>query len=177
MKHRLAMQRAIKAELGEDSTPSMQFRLDDDDAVGLSFTRSLRWFEKHTRTMRKNWRFMAIDYNRGYSVCLSDQGILAEEVQTAFWPCGLAVLCRPGDELTVMNFGHHKLHHDMPTMIQPGPCMYLRARHDDNDSAAKFKTGPMHPLDARERSFFKSQFNVDEDQVRAVFSNPPSPVG
>lgn len=177
MKHRLAMQLAIKEELGEDTTPSMQFRLDDDDAVGLGFIRSLHWFERHTRTMRKNWRYMAIEYNRGYSVSLSDQGIVAEEVRTAFWACGLAVLFRPGDPLTVMNFSHHKLHHDMSTLIQPGPYMYLRAKHDDNDSAAKYKTGPMQPLDEAGRAFFKAQFNVDEDQVKAVFSAPPVPVG
>ncbi|WP_297778750.1 glycosyltransferase [uncultured Roseovarius sp.] len=176
MKHRLAMQIAIKTELGEDTVPSMQFRLDDDDAVAISFVRSLRWFEKHTRTMRKNWPHMAIDYNRGYSVTLSDEGIKAEEVQPPFWACGLAVLFRPGDDLTVMNFSHHKLHYDMPTLIQPGPHMYLRAKHDDNDSAAKYVCGPMHPLDSREAAFFKSQFNVDEDQVKAVFSDPPSPV-
>ncbi|MFU8778350.1 MAG: glycosyltransferase [Roseovarius sp.] len=177
MKHRLAMQLAIKAELGEDTDLSMQFRLDDDDAVGLGFVRSLRWFEKHTRTMRKSWRYMAIDYNRGYSVTLSEQGIIAEELQAPFWACGLAVLFRPDDPLTVMNFGHHKLHYEMPTLIQPGPHMYLRAKHADNDSHAKYKTGPMHPIDAREAAFFKSQFNVDEDRVKAVFSNPPWPAG
>ncbi|WP_093038553.1 glycosyltransferase [Roseovarius azorensis] len=177
MKQRLAMQRAIKEELGEDTTHSIQFRLDDDDAVAVGFTRSLRWFVKHSATMRKNWRYMAIEYNRGYSVQLSDQGIMAEEVQSPFWACGLGVLFRPGDPLTVMNFAHHKLHLEMPTFLNPTPRMYLRAKHDDNDSADRYQTGPLHPLSAEERSLFQKQFNVDEDRVKAVFSPRPAPGG
>lgn len=177
MKQRLAMQTVIKQELGEDSIPSIQFRLDDDDAVAVNFTRSLRWFVKHTATLRKNWRTMAIEFNRGYTVQLSDQGILAEEVQSPFWACGLAVLFRPGDPLTVMNFPHHKLHLAMPTLLHPTPRMYLRARHADNDSAEAFRTGPLHPLDAMERRLFLDQFNVDEDRVKAVFAAPRGPGG
>lgn len=177
IKQRLAMQTVIKQELGDDATPSIQFRLDDDDAVAVNFTRSLRWFVKHTTGLRKNWRYMAIEYNRGYSVQLSNQGIMAEEVQSPFWSCGLAVLFRPGDPLTVMNFSHHKLHREMPTLLHPTPRMYLRAKHDDNDSAEAYQTGPMHPLDAEERRLFQQQFNVDEDRVKAVFSAPLGPGG
>lgn len=177
MKHRLAMQLMIKQELGEDKGESIQFRLDDDDAVGTNFVSGLRWFVKQSAGMRKNWRYMAVEYNRGYSVALSDQGIIAEEVISPFWACGLAVLFRAGDPRTVMNFAHHKLHHNMPTLIHPTPYMYLRSKHDDNDSAANYHPGPMHPLSAKERAFFKTQFNVDEDQVKAVFSAPPARVG
>ncbi|NCQ24017.1 MAG: riboflavin synthase subunit beta [Rhodobacteraceae bacterium CG17_big_fil_post_rev_8_21_14_2_50_63_15] len=170
MKQRTAMQTVIKKELGEDKTHSIQFRLDDDDAVAVNFTRSLRWFVKHTATLRKNWRYMAIEYNRGFSVNLSEHGIMAEEVQSPFWACGLAVLFRPGDPLTVMNFPHHKLHLEMPTLLHPTPRMYLRAKHEDNDSAESYQTGPMRLLNDDERLLFKQQFNVDEDRVKAVFS-------
>ena len=177
MRHRLAMQLSIKEELGDDKTESIQFRLDDDDAVGVNFIRSVLWFVKHTAAMRKRWRYMAIEFNHGFSVKLSDQGIMTEDVLTPFWACGLAVLFRPGDPRTVMNFAHHKLHHNMVTMINPTPYMYLRSKHDDNDSAANYNPGPMHPLTDKQRALFKAQFNVDEDQVKAVFSAPPVHVG
>ena len=176
MRHRTAMQRAIKQELGEDDTDSIQFRLDDDDAVSVGFIRSLRWFEKTTRSMRRKWRNVAFEYNRGYAVQLSSRGIAAEEVQTPFWACGLAVLFRPGDPRTVMNYGHHKLHHDMPMISNPGPRMYLRAIHADNDSGAKYKTRGLQPLGAADRAVLRDQFNVDEDRVKAVFSAPPARV-
>jgi hypothetical protein len=177
MRHRSAMQLAIKEELGDDETESIQFRLDDDDAVAVGFTRSLRWSAKASRTMRKKWRNVAFEYNRGYSVALSDQGISAEEVQSPFWACGLAVLFRPNDPRTVMNYGHHKLHLEMPMISNPAPKMYLRSKHDDNDSGANFEPRSLQPLTDTDRAFFKRQFNVDEDQVKAVFSAPPVPVG
>lgn len=177
MRHRHAMQEAIKEELGEDTTESLQWRLDDDDALSINFTRSIRWLAKHTAPMRKNWRNVVFEYNSGYSVALSEQGIVAEEVQSPFWACGLAVLFRPGDPKTVMNYAHHRLHTHMPTFINPHPHMYLRSKHEDNDSAAKFKTGPLQPLSAEERQFFRDRFNVDEDHVKAVFSAPMPPRG
>lgn len=172
MRHRIAMQIAIKEELGEDETESIQWRLDDDDAVSVHFVRSIRWCAKHTETMRKNWKNIAFEYNHGYSVCLSENGIVAEDVQSSFWACGLAVLFRPGDPKTVMNYAHHKLHTHMPTFINPTPHTYLRSKHTDNDSGATYKTGHLSPLTDDQRAFFRSQFNVDEDHVKRVFAAP-----
>ena len=176
MKHRLAMQLAIKEELGDDTEESLQFRLDDDDAVARSFVRSARWFARNTAKMRRRWKNFAIEYNSGYSVALSGEGIKAEHVYAPFWPCGLAVTFRPGDKKTVMNYAHHKLHTRMPTMIHPIPDMYLRAKHADNDSEAKFKTGVLHPLTDAQQKMFRDHFNVDEDHVKRVFSAPAVPL-
>ncbi|WP_241691046.1 glycosyltransferase [Roseovarius sp. A46] len=177
MRHRDAMRRAIKQALGEDETESIQFRLDDDDAVSVGFVQSLRWFERNTRRMRRAWRNVAFEYNRGYAVRLSEQGIEAEAVQTHFWACGLAVLFRPGDAKTVMNYGHHKLHHEMPTLINPGPEMYLRALHDDNDTGEAQHPPALSPLDDARRALFRERFNVDEDRVKALFSARPAHAG
>jgi len=174
MRHRDAMRIAIKNELGEDETESIQFRLDDDDAVSVGFVKSLRWFERNTRRMRRAWRNLAFEYNRGYAVRLSEQGIEAEAVQTSFWACGLAVLFRPGDAKTVMNYGHHKLHQQMPTLINPGPEMYLRALHDDNDTGEAQHPPALAPLDETRRKLFRDRFNVDEDRVKALFAGRPA---
>lgn len=170
MRHRSAMQMAIKQELGPDDAESIQFRLDDDDAVAVNFTAGLRWFLRHTHGMRANWQTMAIEYSGGFTVRLSADGIATRQVQSGFWACGLAVWFRPGDPRTVMNFAHHKLHHKMPTLIHPQPLMYLRAVHDDNDSAAAAGAGPLQPLTPDQRSLLRNRFNVDEDRVKEVFS-------
>ncbi|MBC7132312.1 MAG: putative rhamnosyl transferase [Roseovarius sp.] len=172
MRHRSAMQAAIKDALGADETESLQFRLDDDDAVGLGFVQGLRWFARATAKMRRKWRYVAFDYNRGYSVRLSAAGIEAEEVISHFWACGLAMLFRPGDPRTVMNFGHHKLHHEMPTLINPAPPMYLRAHHDDNDTGTAQMPRGLRPIDATLRARLLRDFNVDEDRVKALFAAP-----
>lgn len=172
MRHRLAMQHAIKAELGLDEPDSFQFRLDDDDAIAVQFISGLRWFARHTEKMRKNWENMAVEYSSGFTVRLSETGIEARNDQAGFLACGLAAWFRAGHPKTVMNYAHHKLHHTMPTFIHPKAQMYLRSKHDDNDSAARIKADNLKPLSASERDWFKTRFNVDEDLVKAAFSDP-----
>lgn len=171
LKHRLAMQLAIQDELGDDLIESLQFRLDDDDAVATNFVRAIRRRALQSMKLRRNWRNMAFEFRSGYYAHLSADGILAQKLQVSFLACGLAVLFRPGDSKTVMNFGHHKLHHTMPMLIEPEPAMYIRALHDDNDSRFEVKPGALQPLTDEDRAVFKTRFNVDEAQVRAVFSD------
>ncbi len=173
-KHRTAMQDVIKAELGEDQTESLQFRLDDDDAVGTNFIRGIRRTARLVWKLRADWQNLVIEYSSGYSVKLTPDGILAKDMQGQFLACGLAVLFRPQDKKTVMNFAHHKLHHSMPTIIDPTTPMYLRAIHDDNDSRARGKDTTLVPLNDEERAFFKARFNVDEAAVQAAFSAQPA---
>ena len=174
MRQRRAAKETIKAALGDDKTESIQWRLDDDDAVSVNFVRSIRWFAKHTAGMRRNWRNIAFEYNSGFSVSLSERGIAAEEVHARFWACGLAVLFRPGDKKTVMNYPHHKLHTHMPTFINPHPHMFLRAKHGDNDSAKTDDADEFMPLSEKQVAYFRKTFNVDEDHVRRVFSGSKS---
>lgn len=177
MRHRVAMQRAIRAALGTDASGSIQFRLDDDDAVATDFVARLRGVARASRALRRGMARVAVEYSRGYAVRLSARGIGAEAVQTQFWACGLAVLFPAGDAMTVMNFGHHKLHHAMPTLIDPTVAMYLRALHADNDSGAAQAPARLAPLDDRGRALFRRRFNVDEARVKALFAAPPAPAG
>ena len=173
MRHRTAMQLAIKEELAGTEDISMQFRLDDDDAVGIHFIRGLRRTARRSRRMREGWRNMAIEYRSGYSARLSADGISARAVQAPFWACGLAVLFQPGDPKTVMNYPHHKLHEVMPTLIDPSTPMFIRAVHGDNDSGAS--DSRLKPLTDTESADFKARFNVDETFVKAVFSGQAAP--
>ncbi len=177
LKHRLALQLAIQDELGEERPESLQFRLDDDDAVGVDFVELIRSVARRTRRLRKREPRTAIEFNTGYSATLSADGIIAEDVISSFWACGLAVHFAQGDARTIMNYGHHKLHHDMPSIIHPRPPMYIRAKHTDNDSAAKFRPRRLKPLTDAQRQIFKDRFNVNEEQVRAVFSALDAPRG
>lgn len=174
MKHRLAAQRAIKAALDEDDTDSLQFRLDDDDALAVNFTRAIRRMARRTARLASGWRNLAFEFSSGYSVRLGPEGIAARRQQGGFWACGLAVLFRPGDPKTVMNYGHHRLHHIMPTLIEPTSEMYLRAHHSDNDSGAGPADAAFEPLSPEGEALFRDRFNVDADRVRSAFSAPPA---
>ncbi len=177
LKHRLALQLAIQDELGEDRPESLQFRLDDDDAVGVDFVDLIRSVARRTGRLRRREPRTAIEFNTGYSATLSADGMIAEDVISSFWACGLAVHFAEGDARTIMNYGHHKLHHEMPSIIHPRPPMYIRAKHTDNDSAAKFRPRKLKPLTDAQRQIFKDRFNVNEEQVRAVFSALDAPHG
>ncbi len=170
LKHRLALQLAIQDELGEERPESLQFRLDDDDAVGVDFVELIRSVARRTGRLRRREPRTAIEFNTGYSATLSADGIIAEDVISSFWACGLAVHFAEGDARTIMNYGHHKLHHEMPSIIHPRPPMYIRAKHTDNDSAAKFRPRKLKPLTDAQARIFEDRFNVREEQVRAVFS-------
>ncbi len=175
LKHRLALQLAIQNELGKDRPESLQFRLDDDDAMGVDFVELARGVARRSARLRRREPRIAIEFNTGYSATLSKDGIIAEDVISAFWACGLGVYFSEGDDKTIMNFGHHKLHHIMPSIIHPRPPMYIRAKHTDNDSEAKFRPRRLKPLSDVQRQLFKDRFSVDEEQVRAVFSGLDEP--
>lgn len=177
MKHRLAMQLALQNELADSEEESMQFRLDDDDAVGTNFVRSLLRNARLASRMRSNWENMVIEYSSGYSVRLSAEGIQAQKIQTQFLACGLAVIFRPGATKTIMNYGHHKLHLSMPTFIDPITLMYLRAEEDANDSNPRTKDSKLLALTDKEKAVFQSRFNVSEEHVRQVFSGIPATLG
>ncbi|MEM9499239.1 MAG: glycosyltransferase [Pseudomonadota bacterium] len=169
-RHRSITQEVIQSELGETEEESLQFRLDDDDAVATDFVRSIRRTARQARRLRATWRNLVIEYSAGYAVQLTPGGIMAKRIQGQFYACGLAVLFRPGDPKTVMNYGHHKMHHQMPTLIDPTTEMYLRAVHTDNDSKAGSDRTNLAPLDADTRALFKTRFNVDEAAVTASFT-------
>lgn len=169
-RHRTAMQQVIQAELGDTTDASLQFRLDDDDAVGVSFVGRIRRTARRASQLSADWHRFAIEFSNGYSVLLTPDGMRAKQIQAQFYSCGLAVMFRPGDPQTVMNLPHHRLHHKMPTLINPLPEMFLRALHSDNDSVATFDESALRPLDETQRALFKRRFNVDEDAVRASFA-------
>ncbi len=172
MRHRIAMQRVIQTELRGHDDLSLQFRLDDDDAVGINFIHSIRRTTRLATKLHRNWNNMVLEYSSGYTVRLTQDGILAQKAETPFLSCGMAVLFRPDSSKTVMNYGHHKLHHTMPTLIDPQMDMYLRAVHDNNDSKANQKAKSLAPLDEAGQILFKERFNVDNEQVKSLFTGP-----
>jgi len=169
VKHRYAMQAAIKEELGEDTEESLQFRLDDDDAVGLTFVRAIRRMARQAGNLRKAWANMVFEFSKGYEATLSAEGICLRDVQIPYLACGLAALFKPGAKKTIMNYGHHKLHETMPTLIDPETPMYIRAVHDDNDSKASDRKDRPQPATPAQLDLLRARFNVDEAHVKSVF--------
>ncbi|WP_235857721.1 glycosyltransferase [Marimonas lutisalis] len=169
---RRAAQHAIVAELarlGADRE-SIQFRLDDDDAVAVDFVERCRALADRSEALRDGVRCFGIEFPRGLTVSLSPGGVLAEELTASFWACGMAMVIRAGDDKTIMNFPHHKMHHTVPMLVEPRPEMFIRAKHDDNDSGKHYRTGELRPLTDDQRKRLKWRFALDEDRIRRIFS-------
>ena len=145
--------------------------------MGVDFVQQIRLIARRSERLRRREPRMVIKFNTGYSATLTKDGIMCEEVISSFWACGLAVYFAAGDRRTIMNYGHHKLHHEMPALVTPRPPMYIRAKHADNDSAAKFIPKGLAPMNEDQRRVFKHRFNVEEDAVKALFAALDAPRG
>ena len=75
------------------------------------------------RGLLRRHRHLAIDFNQGYIARPSAEGIAAAPTQVPYTTAALAVMFRPGVQLTVMNFAHAKVGRRMPTVTFSGEDM------------------------------------------------------
>jgi len=173
MKHRLALQLAIQKEIEGTKGDTIQFRLDDDDAIGVDFVQQSLFAMRRSTRFRKECPRMVFEFNNGFSVAMTEKSLLVGPEISGFLSCGLSVLFPEGDKKTIMNFAHHKLHHEMPAVIQPSPPMYLRAKHADNDSGVKFEPEGLTPMTDAQKELIEKRFNVSEAHIARVCAALP----
>lgn len=172
--HRDVMKTAINAQKKTSSFPSLQFRLDDDDAVAIGFVERLREKATAAAGLMDNERAVAIDFNQGHIATPTTEGICAAPVQAAYWSPALAMMISPQTDNTVMNFSHHKVWKTMPTVTFTGMDMMVRGINAHNDSRQKRSAKPvdLSLLTPRQEKLFRATYNIDADQIRASYSAP-----
>jgi hypothetical protein len=162
------MREAINTLRDPEAPLSIQFRLDDDDAVNLRFVERLRATTRACRPLFLSSLKTAIDFTRGHIIRPTPQGIEAEAVTRAWWSPGMAVVLRRGNKQTVMNFAHQAVWQHMPTVSLTDPDMFLRGWNPFNDSEFA-PGGNFRLLDAGGEAAFRAAYGVDADKVRAVW--------
>lgn len=174
--HRDAMQQAISTLRRSGNAPCIQFRLDDDDAIGRHFIGKMRRVAQSSAAMFKTHQAFAIDFNKGYLVRPGAEGLAAREIIQPYWTAALGVVLAPGNPRTVMSYSHHRLNMLMPTITLPDPHMYLRGVNDHNDSnqTRDLRKFSLDPLTADGEALFAQEFGVDIDHMRQVFAAPRS---
>ncbi len=135
--HRPVMNRIINNVRRRPDAACLQFRLDDDDAIGVDFIHHLREQEKASRRFTQQYKTVAFDYSRGLILQPTQDGIKVEDVFQTYMTAALAVRVAGGWDKTVMNFAHHKIFHKMPTLTFNTPLMYVRSYNGFNDSRMK----------------------------------------
>ena len=169
--HRQLMQEAINS-IRRSKGPCLQFRMDDDDAVAVSYVEKLREAARDVRGLLRNHRHIAIDFNQGYIARPGPDGIAAAPTQQPYTTAALALMLRPDVPLSIMNFAHAKVGKRMPTVTFSGEDMLVRGHNDFNDSRQKagVRPVPLVPLDEAGEAHFRATYNIDADQVRALYA-------
>ncbi len=170
--HREVMRSVINAHKSASPAPSLQFRLDDDDAVAVSYVETLREKASKSVSLLDHGGAVAIDFNQGHIATPTAEGILASRVQAAYWSPALALMVPAETDKTVMNFSHHKVWKTVPTVTFTGMDMMVRGINMHNDSRQKrsAKAVELSLLTRREERRFRKTYNIDADQIRATFS-------
>lgn len=171
-RHRQVMQQAINAVRVFDGAPCLQFRMDDDDAVGVRFVERLRAVARDVAPLATRHKTLAIDFNQGYVVRPGPTGLATAPTKNPYTTAGLGILIQPRVRLSVMNFAHMKVAQNMPTVTITGEDMILRGHNDFNDSRQKANVRPvaLTLLDAAGEAHFADTFAIDADHVRRAFA-------
>ncbi len=170
-RHRQVMREVINQLREDRRLPSLQFRMDDDDAVAVTFVQRLRETAGDLGPMLAKHRYVAIDFNQGHIARISCEGIHAKPVIQTLWTPALGMTVAPGASRSIMNFSHAKLGRVMPVVTLPVAGMFVRGHNPFNDSRQKDGTRPVRLplLDAAGEADFRQRYNIDADAVRASY--------
>lgn len=172
--HRLIMNRAINQWRGEPDAPCLQFRLDDDDAMALSFVANLKQTAEDLSAITARHHSVAVDFNQGYVFKAGPDGLKLHPYHYPYSAISLGMIVQAGCVDTIMNHGHQNLWKTMPTFTMTGEDMMMRGHNDFNDSRQKgnAKSFDYQPMNTEQAAHIKSMFGIDDDHVRSVFSRP-----
>ena len=170
-RHRQVMRDVIHQLRHDSPLPSLQFRMDDDDAVALTFVQRLREAARDLGPLLEQHRYISIDFNQGHIARISPKGIHAKPVSETLWTPALGMAVAPGASRSIMNFSHAKLARMMPVVSLPGEDMFVRGHNDFNDSRQKDGIKPVHLplLDKTGEAQFQRTYNIDADHIRALY--------
>ncbi|MEQ6201864.1 putative rhamnosyl transferase [Sulfitobacter sp. HNIBRBA2951] len=172
--HRRIMKKAVNDWRGTPDAPCLQFRLDDDDAMALTFVAQFKQAAKDLAAFTARHPSVAVDFNQGYVFTAGADGVKLWAYHYPYSAIALGMIVQAGSDDTIMNHGHQNLWKTMPTLTLTGEDMMMRGHNDFNDSRLKGKKNVFdyQPMDAGKAAHIRTTFGIDDDHVRAVFSRP-----
>ncbi|WP_299025215.1 putative rhamnosyl transferase [uncultured Sulfitobacter sp.] len=170
--HRMIMKRAINHWRGSLDAPCLQFRLDDDDAMALTFVEQFKQTAHDLAAITARHSSVAVDFNQGYVFTAGTEGVKLWPYSYPYSAIALGMIVQAGSNDTIMSHGHQNLWKTMPTMTFPAKDMMMRGHNDFNDSrlTGKKNVFDYQPMDAEQAAHIKRTFGIDDEHVQAVFS-------
>lgn len=158
--------------LHPDTDIVAQFRLDDDDAVAVNYIdRVRRDFETYLAPLYRQYGMVSGDYTSGFVLEADGTQANLHRVFASTWNCGQTVYLPAGSRQGLFGWGHHQLHCHMPTVTLHDGNMFLRGRHDTNDSAFRL---PDHNSRPWELDALKRRFDIDLAALQDALRKLPS---
>ena len=172
MAHRQGLRDVLNNARKDRSEPCLQFRFDDDDAIGVDFIARLREAAQDAAALTAKNKMVAFDFHQRVTAEFSAQGISATQTWRPLLAAALAVQVAGGNGQSVMNFGHEKLGRFMPIVSYGDSPMWVRSHNDFNDSRQKANAKPVRvkPLDAEGVKMFRDRFAIDAPALQRAFS-------
>jgi len=149
-----------------------EFRLDDDDAIAVTYVETLRRLHRKMSRIAGPKGRVALDHGRGVVLEAKPDGpIVPHGLVTQCWSAGLALYARPGDDGTIMDFPHHRIWMRMPYVNLTDQTMFIRGDHGGNDATTPWAgTGPFPVPDAEWPKLLRTRFAVDIARFRSVWA-------
>lgn len=116
-----------------------EFRLDDDDAVAITYVQQLRRTWPRLSRLASAQGRIALDHGKGMVFEAVEGGqIRLHTLLTHCWSAGLAVYLNSDDTDTIMDFPHHKIWMRVPFVNLSDTVMFIRGDHPTNDARTPF---------------------------------------
>ncbi|MEH6647277.1 glycosyltransferase [Sulfitobacter sp.] len=104
--HRKIMTKAINDWRDEPNEPHLQFRLDDDDAMALSFIDRFKQTAQDLSAINARNSSVAIDFNQGYAFTAGSDGVKLWPYRHPYSAIALGMVVQAGSDDTIMSHGH-----------------------------------------------------------------------
>lgn len=165
--HRVAMRKVINQFIDPNSCATVQFRLDDDDAVALDFVERLRNHYCNAQPYLDKTGRCAVDFVNGIELFTRDDHITARRVERHSLGVGLGIYLKTGRHGSLFNFAHHRVAEFMNVISDDTPDMFVRSHNNFNDSLyARNSLTPQFELSDDLFNTLKTRFDVKVKPLR-----------
>jgi len=167
--HQEVCRQLMLAERDDTLRAAAEFRLDDDDAVGVDFIERVRDFFPKVRGIYRNGGKLVLDFNRGFILSVDEDGVQLRQVITRNWTPGQVLFIRPQSDKCLFDFAHAQMWRRIPTMSFPRAQMFLRGAHAENDSqigVRKFNEEMLRVTASELPEMMRARFNLDLERLR-----------
>ncbi len=168
--HRQICALAMAKRVEPDVFAVAQFRLDDDDAVGVNFIRRLRRDVAAQADFFGRSGQMAIDYGKGVVLRATGAEVQVEPCLTRYWTPGLALVTKPDSGKYILDYQHHLIWKHMPTLTQVDQIMFARGAHGSNDSAIPAQPHRFPLKAGQESTILRDRFGIDLGALTAALA-------